>query len=179
MLLVIVAAFCGYAPADDVMGWPDAKEVAMLRVRRVSQTSPACPAQWEGRTDDDRPVYVRYRFGRLSVRVGPIGGDMDSAVTGDEVLSIDHGNDLDGWMEYDELCQLTAGTVRFPYEVTQDHSNLYEYKFIREGDEEEMVFLTLDRGFKADPRVMDMLDRVASGEEKLYELQSFSREHRN
>jgi len=41
----------------------------MLRVVRLSQTSPACPVQWEGRTSDDRPVYVRYRFGYLSVRL--------------------------------------------------------------------------------------------------------------
>jgi hypothetical protein len=169
------------APATRPAVRDDARdeENAMLRVKRVCQTSPACPAQWEGWTDDGRPLYVRYRFGRLSVRVGPVGGDMDSAVEGEEVFFLEHGNDLDGWMDYDELCRLTAGKVRFPYEVTEDHSNLYEHKFIRQPDEEEMVFLTLDRGFKADPRVVDMLERVASGEEKLYELQSFSREHRN
>lgn len=151
----------------------------MLRVRRVCQTSPACPAQWEGWTSDDRPIYVRYRFGRLSIRLGPEGGDMDSAVTGEEIFSLDHGEDLDGWMDYDELCRLTAGRVRFPYEVTEDHSGLYEHKIMRQPDGEELVFLTLDRGFKTDPRMTDMLDRVASGEEKLHELQTFAREHRN
>ena len=74
-----------------------------MKVRDLSDYGTACPAQWEGRTDDDRPVYVRYRWGYLSVRVGPPGGDTSSAVTGVEVHGEQVGGEFDGAIEWRQV----------------------------------------------------------------------------
>ena len=66
-------------------------------------TSVAAPAQWEGRTEDDRPVYVRYRWGYLSVRVGAPGGEARSAVLGTEIHGEKIGGDYDGAIEWAEV----------------------------------------------------------------------------
>jgi hypothetical protein len=50
------------------------------------QTCLYVPAQWEGRTADDRPVYIRGRHRELSVRIGPAHGSPDEAVGGEELL---------------------------------------------------------------------------------------------
>lgn len=41
-----------------------------LRVVDLEETSPSCPTQWEGVTDDGRHLYFRYRWGRWSLGVG-------------------------------------------------------------------------------------------------------------
>lgn len=35
----------------------------MIEINNLKQTCAACPAQWEFTTFEDRPVYVRYRWG--------------------------------------------------------------------------------------------------------------------
>jgi hypothetical protein len=45
----------------------------MIKIVKIRQTCVICPTQYEGKTDDDRPVYIRYRWGYLSVRVGDKG----------------------------------------------------------------------------------------------------------
>lgn len=62
-----------------------------LVLTELRQTCDACPSQWEGTTDDGRPVYIRFRHGWLSVRLGLKGGDIDSAVRGEEILYMEHG----------------------------------------------------------------------------------------
>lgn len=46
----------------------------------LEQTSEVAPAQWEGRTSDDRPVYIRHRHDVLSVRLGEPGQSIMDAV---------------------------------------------------------------------------------------------------
>jgi hypothetical protein len=48
-----------------------------LKVVALKKTSLACPSQWEGVLEDGRVIYVRYRWGELSVGVGD---DVDEAV---------------------------------------------------------------------------------------------------
>jgi hypothetical protein len=64
----------------------------MLRpiVVRLEQTCQFSPTQWEGRTVDDRPVYIRGRNGFLSVRIGPAGGGILDAVRGREIVRLPH-----------------------------------------------------------------------------------------
>ena len=68
----------------------------MIKVTSITQTCSACPAQWEGITEDNRKIYVRYRWGYLSVRIGEID-DMEewAAVTGAEIFVIDYGDGFD------------------------------------------------------------------------------------
>lgn len=62
----------------------------MMKVKTMTMTCCACPSQWEGQMDDGSELYVRYRWGRLTIDVG-----------GDRVLSLVHGDELDGVM-YEE-----------------------------------------------------------------------------
>lgn len=88
----------------------------LVRVKTVYQTCDWCPAQWEGRTDDGRPVYARFRHGWLSVRVGKIGGTIAQAVRSDRLV-VDRrgiGHPYDGFMTYSELKRHTKGVIEWP-----------------------------------------------------------------
>lgn len=90
----------------------------MIRVVEVQQTCGGCPSQWEGQTDDGRAVYARYRYGKLWVGLSEPGGTVDDAVVATiEKRSTVHkiiGDEYDGWMEYDELQEHTAGVIEWP-----------------------------------------------------------------
>jgi hypothetical protein len=81
-------------------------------VKTMTRTCCACPSQWEGRLEDGRMVYVRYRWGYLSVCVSPKPTtDVMDAVGGEEVFGTEHGEGLDGGMDNDEMLKLTGITV--------------------------------------------------------------------
>jgi len=86
-----------------------------VKVIELRNTCVACPAQWEGRTEDGKWVYVRYRWGWLSVCVGE-GKDVSAAIRGDEVFGKDCGAALDGDMTFQELVQHTPG-IHWPSEA--------------------------------------------------------------
>jgi len=67
-------------------------------------TCEVCPSQWEGKLDDGRMFYIRYRWGSLSVRVSrAVTNDVDDAVLGESVLEVDHDNDWDGYMSTKDM----------------------------------------------------------------------------
>jgi len=75
-----------------------------VKLTSLTQTCGACPSQWEGRaTNDDRPVYIRFRHGRLSIRIGPPGDTMDSAVGGIEIYHEYIGGQHDGQIDWPEV----------------------------------------------------------------------------
>jgi hypothetical protein len=82
----------------------------VIRVSRIRKTCNACPSQWEGVTPDGAKVYVRYRWGGLSVGVGaePLGKDYGN------VLSEQIGDSLDGVLSFDDLKAATAGWIEWP-----------------------------------------------------------------
>lgn len=67
-----------------------------IKLVELERTCCACPSQWEGRTENNKPVYVRYRWGYLSVRVGQKGDDIESAVCGKEVFGEQLGDGFNG-----------------------------------------------------------------------------------
>lgn len=75
-----------------------------LIITEVTQTCGACPSQWEGKLEDSRTFYVRYRWGYLSVCVSPGPTDsMDEAVRGEEVYGAQLGREFDGCLDWDEV----------------------------------------------------------------------------
>ena len=44
----------------------------LIKVASVAQTCFACPAQWQGETEDGQEIYVRYRWGWLEVHLGGV-----------------------------------------------------------------------------------------------------------
>jgi hypothetical protein len=61
------------------------------------------PAQWEGTTEDHRPVYVRFRWGRLVVHVGQPGSP--EALADDSIVPYDAqiGGPYDGVLSTEEM----------------------------------------------------------------------------
>lgn len=84
-----------------------------IRVKTIEQTCRWVPSQWEGYTDDGRPIYVRYRWGRLSIRLGRAGGTIEDAVASKrELIGRPIGHSLDGVMTYQELKRHTRRIIR-------------------------------------------------------------------
>jgi hypothetical protein len=84
----------------------------MVKVTEIKQTCSFCPSQWEGQTNDGQVVYVRYRWGFLSIRVG---NTLDDAVCrGQEIFEDSVGDGMDGFLTYDELRNLTVGKIIWP-----------------------------------------------------------------
>lgn len=85
------------------------------KVASLKKTCIACPSQWEGRLEDGRAIYARYRGGALSVGVGD---DLDQAVRSswtERALYADYvGDGLDGFMDIDELKRHLHGLLEFP-----------------------------------------------------------------
>lgn len=86
-----------------------------IKVKTVQQTCEFVPSQWEGHTEDGRPIYARYRHGYLAVSIGNIGGTIDDAIkSGKRVVGRAIGHPLDGVMAYKDLKRYTQGTIHWP-----------------------------------------------------------------
>ena len=85
-----------------------------MKVVELRHTCYAMPAQWEGRCNDGKWVYVRYRFGWLSIVVGE--GEEALREIGREVFAKHCGGSMDGDMTFEELCQHAPG-IEWPHEA--------------------------------------------------------------
>ena len=72
----------------------------MLRITEIIETCSACPSPWEGKLEDGRHFYARFRFGYLSFSVG---SSVDDAVMGEEVYGRKVSDGLDGVMSMDDM----------------------------------------------------------------------------
>lgn len=75
-----------------------------IRVVAARQSCLSCPSQWDGMTDDGRPVYARYRFGRLTVQVN-----------GDTLIACEPGDEFDGYIDQYTLADLCAPLIEWPW----------------------------------------------------------------
>ena len=94
----------------------------MITITEIKRTCWACPSQWEGKTKDGRAVYIRFRWGCLSVNVGK---SIDDAIRNNRTIF--EWQDKDRWnslMENPQLVTLTRGVLQFPkgFEVEDDES---------------------------------------------------------
>jgi len=68
-------------------------EPELIRVKDLTVTCSACPSQWTAtEVDTLKPVYVRYRWGRLTVQIGQnivyselVGDNMDGVMSTKEM----------------------------------------------------------------------------------------------
>ena len=78
----------------------------MYIIKELRKTCPACPSQWEGKLDNGKMIYIRYRWSCLSVSVSekPTNDIMD-AVNGRTIYEKYIGDELgfDGYLEDDEM----------------------------------------------------------------------------
>ena len=92
----------------------------VVKVSSIRKTCYACPAQWEGLTDDGRHVYVRYRWGWLTVQVASAPGKGIDYLRGPFLVEQRLGDDLDGTLSYDDLRFVTKDVLEWPtYELPE------------------------------------------------------------
>jgi hypothetical protein len=82
----------------------------MITVTTLVQTCNACPTQWEGATTDGRTIYVRFRWGYLTIG---LGNTLDEAVD-DLTFDVAFGDNLLGVLSFDQLKTITAGHFVWP-----------------------------------------------------------------
>ena len=81
----------------------------MIELTEITQTGHFCPSQWEGKTTDGLDVYIRYRWGHLSVQIGLLPGD-DPLDRGKTIFSQDLGDGFDGTMTTTDMLKHTGIT---------------------------------------------------------------------
>ena len=81
----------------------------MPLVTELVQTCDSCPSQWEGRIEDGRHVYIRYRWGRLQVG---IADTLDEAIR-NKVHVSRLGGPFDGILSDDEMKREVSSVLRF------------------------------------------------------------------
>jgi len=89
----------------------------MIIVRRLYQTLDACPSQWEGFTDSGKLVYIRYRWGELSVYISLmpyLKSMVDAIIIGDPFHLEQLGDDLDGELPFEELKEVLGSIIQLP-----------------------------------------------------------------
>jgi len=97
-----------------------------MKVKELKQTCSACPSQWEFRTFENRPVYVRYRWGYLSIRIGSPDSDILDAVGGKEIFEDQLGEDLDGsigWNKVGEIVESLPNSID-GYDTEEDEDEV-------------------------------------------------------
>jgi len=80
----------------------------MHKIISLEQTCYACPSQWDAVTSDDRRVYIRFRWGLLTVEIGEPG---DTAFPDHEILEKVHSDGMDGFMTEATMKELTASVL--------------------------------------------------------------------
>lgn len=100
-----------------------------MNIVELTRTCTACPAQWEGRLDDGRYVYMRYRWGTFGLSVGLT---MEGAVRNPYSFIHETGDAFDGYMTEYELravlrhhgVVLKIGLVPDPCDVDHNGSEM-------------------------------------------------------
>ncbi len=85
----------------------------MIKATSLIMTCSACPSQWEGKLEDGRMFYARYRHGYfyISLSDGPTDDVMD-AVTHKYIMEMEHeGEGHDGIMSTETMQELTKDYV--------------------------------------------------------------------
>jgi hypothetical protein len=82
-----------------------------MKITKLGHTCLASPSQWEGEFEDGTPVYIRYRWGYLSVSQG---------VSGRELLGKQVGDTLDGYIDLADVLKIAGLTVTEPVEEAWD-----------------------------------------------------------
>ena len=84
---------CG-EPISDSSGVP--------KVAHLTMTCSACPTQWEGETEEGVAIYIRYRYGSLTL-------DLDN----ETVFQASIGDGLDGIIEPAEIARQLSKHLDF------------------------------------------------------------------
>lgn len=88
--------------------------MGLHKVIQLAQTCGASPSQWEGITDNSEQVYIRYRWGILTVNLGAPNDTSEFAgVKGKLIFRCEHGDAMDGYMDTREMSALVSDILKF------------------------------------------------------------------
>jgi hypothetical protein len=92
---------------------------AKIIVVTATMEFPMCPTLVTGTTNEGATVYVRYRWGRLTVRLDPRDPAPHGGAAGVWIMfkELDPGG-LAGCLTYDEIRELTAEIIEWPEELS-------------------------------------------------------------
>lgn len=69
-----------------------------MKIKHLKCTCESCPTQWEGTTEDGEAIYIRYRWGQLTIDVSSetiyskqIGDGFDGLISLENVMKIIEG----------------------------------------------------------------------------------------
>jgi hypothetical protein len=87
-----------------------------MLVTELMRTTIACPTQWEGRLEDGRSLYVRYRHRTLRVGVGDQAKDaVRNSGPESALLCVETpGEGDDDMMSFEGLRRALRGVLEFP-----------------------------------------------------------------
>ncbi len=80
-----------------------------MMIKNLIQTCLACPSQWNAETEDGKTVYIRFRWGQLTVSVG---NDMKAALNSKPIFDKEISDDLDGFITEKDMLRETGLTLR-------------------------------------------------------------------
>jgi hypothetical protein len=91
-----------------------------MKVTEIRRTCFAYPSQWEAKTEFGY-VYIRFRGGNLTVRSGSTSKDAIAAPT---IFEWHDTDSYGGFIEYDELKELTSGILDLPEAESAEEPNV-------------------------------------------------------
>lgn len=122
------------------------------KIKTLTKTCDSCPAQWEGKTYDDKFVYVRYRFGNLQLSVADSEKDAVMGANCSDTVCFDVGDEMDGSMELTELIHYSQAIFDFSScEYSDSLDNFYLYTVPTEKLKEYSPARELQTGKEVDP----------------------------
>lgn len=71
----------------------------------INQTCFACPSQWDAETECGKSLYIRYRWGHLTVSDRALGLGVD-------IFSLETDDLFDGVMSTEEMLETTGLTLK-------------------------------------------------------------------
>lgn len=84
------------------------------KIKELEKTCWACPSQWEGFLEDGRAIYIRYRWGYLSIRISKDEtNEIQDAVCGEEIFGRQVGDGFGGVIELDAVLKLATDVIEY------------------------------------------------------------------
>lgn len=79
-----------------------------LTIGDLRRTTSAAPTQWQGALTDGRPIYIRYKWGELSVRIGRLGETIEQTVRAQPWFEGDVGEATGSMIELSQVLSATG-----------------------------------------------------------------------
>ena len=89
-----------------------------LNVVKLRKTCMISPSQWEGKLDDGRMIYIRYRFGTLYIYVSKNKtNNISDCFKNSPIYEERIGGAYDGLLEFDDLKKHTKDIIKYSIKV--------------------------------------------------------------